>query len=690
MLLIFFDIQLKIKLVKIEMSTENIIINKQALINQSIYFRIIFNGDFYEKENNVTLNIDDNICSLKEFKFFLQLLEKVEIVISTTNNNLEFGLDLKPIQSLEKVNTIINTIYSNLEIKFNLNIQPTQLKYLYKLCVYYNTPTILFLITKKFDEFLSNNTSPDILINILNDNYDFFELLSPNNIKYFVNKNISNHMSEIVINKTLLNYIKNDIFLEIYGRDKYYDIVRKIDIIFKKSKLKPNTNFKIVEINNYIYVPRFRENEHVILNDFLSFYNKYTYGLCDEILLCGKIIHSGGSLYDIVTGYYNENVVDIDLFLYGSDIEKKNTIKRIIEILNKKYKIYIICQYSIISIYIENIPRIIQLICTKERNANDIVNKFDFSHVKMYYNGHKVFASVGCIKSLETQMTMIKSNLSFLKNIRIYKCLKRGLNISLKYKLYFNKELYDALSNLDYKNIIKHYYKHNNDFYPKSNFTNKENLFLLKNKDVDKDINICDRYYLNKTEFINFIDKDSIDYNINFYRNKELKKLKFIKKNRSFNIFRFLPLRYKILLKNVKILKVYEHLPEYYPRSRYRSPYWNTSVFIGIKKNTKLCNKLLHINKQINNFINNAHENKQIYNFVDNAHEINLEYSIFINDEEIKRARLTEKQEKYYIIRSKNKIDLYVKNNINVDLLIFPILFNKRISVHLTDILKIY
>lgn len=119
--------------------------------------------------------------------------------------------------------------------------------------------------------------------------------------------------------------------------------------------------------------------------------------------------------------------MDIDLFFYGSMKEKIKTINKLFDNLDLNQYSYLIGNNrSVIYVFIQGIPRIIQLVMTDKSNPESIINDFDMTHVTSYSDGNKLFCSTKTLEYLDTKLkNSIKSK--YLHKNRIIKYIERGI-----------------------------------------------------------------------------------------------------------------------------------------------------------------------------------------------------------------------------------------------------------------------
>ena len=212
---------------------------------------------------------------------------------------------------------------------------------------------------------------------------------------------------------------------------------------------------------------------------------------------------------------------DIDLFLFGNELDKLNCIRNIVKELNKKYTIGVAIKGAVIDIFIQNIPRKIQFICTNKKSGDDITWRFDATHLMMYYDGKDLFMERMCKKALSEQTTYVLNydQNNFLQ--RLYKTINRGYYINLNYKTIIPHGIVFQLDKMNYDNLIDFVQEINNHekcHQVKTYWIEKCNEELQEinikieysgNKDIE-----CEKHldkYEHKTKIIQFNNFDKLN-----------------------------------------------------------------------------------------------------------------------------------------------------------------------------------
>lgn len=155
-----------------------------------------------------------------------------------------------------------------------------------------------------------------------------------------------------------------------------------------------------------------------------------------------SIVFTGGLLFDAYYAhvhqtkpFYNlQDLKDIDLFLIGTEENKISITSNIISNLKLAYgdeNVFASIQYSVISIYIVGIPRIVQLICTNYLKPDEVINSFDFAHVAMYVTNNGFYASPFAKMAVKLKKVLPNPNCGKRAKLsRLIKYASRGLDIS--------------------------------------------------------------------------------------------------------------------------------------------------------------------------------------------------------------------------------------------------------------------
>lgn len=296
------------------------------------------------------------------------------------------------------------------------------------------------------------------------------------------------------------------------------------------------------------------------------------------------IVLSGGILRDILVNNYSDDFMDIDLFLFGTVESKKNTLNKILINLDMNQYNYLLGYTgSVIYIFIQGIPRILQLIMTNKTNSDDIINSFDLSHLQFYYDGINIFGTELAISQLKTNESILTG--SHCVQYRLLKYIEKGIDLNelfysnnyfilnfdvinkkllqikqiKMYKSTYNLSVYPDMTPINFdkflktKLYLKTYFEHLTINYTKfENINLDANINMIGNFiDYYRDINpkINDIFKGNEFEWTYTNDKkielnkDTYDKNT-YYQNNRLNDMKCIFiKNNTMNGF-YLPCEY--------------------------------------------------------------------------------------------------------------------------------------------------
>lgn len=236
------------------------------------------------------------------------------------------------------------------------------------------------------------------------------------------------------------------------------------------------------------------------LDDFNKKLGKYTIGLDKVIPWEDKnFVLGGGLLCDIINDRFDLNLVDIDLFFYGSVQSKLNTLNKIFNNLDMNQYNYIFGYIgSVIYIFIQGVPRIIQLIMTNKSKPEEIIDTFDLSCVQFYSDGKKIYGTEKSITQLDTGEVEFTETHKIQS--RLVKYLEKGYNSIDKLLFDLNENRF-ILNFVSFGKILS--YKIQKNLY-KSTY----NLTIYSDlKSID--FNLIDR---NKLDLGKYFDNTAIYY----------------------------------------------------------------------------------------------------------------------------------------------------------------------------------
>lgn len=144
----------------------------------------------------------------------------------------------------------------------------------------------------------------------------------------------------------------------------------------------------------------------------------------------GNIVLAGGYLLDLLLSRESDDIQDIDLFVYGSNVEeKKQTVLELLENLKKADYDFVLGTYGcLVTVFILGSNRIIQIIITNEINPTNIVNKFDFTILHSYWDGRNLFKESYVEEQLESKESKIIYKVP--KIYRLVKYMNKGIKFN--------------------------------------------------------------------------------------------------------------------------------------------------------------------------------------------------------------------------------------------------------------------
>ena len=306
------------------------------------------------------------------------------------------------------------------------------------------------------------------------------------------------------------------------------------------------TTIKSTSENNYV---------EYTCNNLFQKLGSYTFGL-DKIIPWEEknFVFAGGLLNDIINERFDQNLMDIDLFFYGNSVSKTKTINKLLDNLDKDQYYYLIgYNKSVIYIFIQGIPRIIQLIMTNKTNPEQIINSFDLTHLMTYFDGTKIYSNPIAIQQLNTKETTTNK---VVNKYRIIKYFERGINCNnllfenynfvithgetkkiLDYhkqrKLYdftlnLTKNPHDFSSQINFKKIDRDVISFNDYFNCFVNYNKLDNHDFKENVDMFGAFSNymgLNRIVLSGFKTLNETDSNNLNKNVNPLINDEITKI---------------------------------------------------------------------------------------------------------------------------------------------------------------------
>jgi hypothetical protein len=406
------------------------------------------------KFNKLKFKVPDGIIEKSDFIKILVSMEK----------KTEYNINLQFNYNKEILNIFFDYILDDLDGNSDYPFE------MYQLLEYFQCDKH-FKLYKKYVKTIELNNKNMISMYKLNNFYDIGLK------KLFKNKEINNEYLDNY------EYILMNPSLEIVERLQLYNIWKQNIII--------NYNCLIIDIFKYIDTDYFDYESidvelkspftktNKCVNSHTEFINNLNVHSFDLFLDFdwSNIIVSGG----FVTGCFTNDILyssDIDLWIYGHDIEqKKETLIKTLNFFNKNgNKIIYSMNNQVITLCLIGIDRNIQIIFTDKNNPYEIINDFHFDYVKAFYNGTTLYGTSEFINSIKTKTIMEDKSKTLVTTI---KAINKGYSF---YKLPIHfcdqnipiNESIDKFNNIDYVIKSKHKY-----YYPQEHeLNNKDRLFI--------------------------------------------------------------------------------------------------------------------------------------------------------------------------------------------------------------------
>ena len=168
----------------------------------------------------------------------------------------------------------------------------------------------------------------------------------------------------------------------------------------------------------------------------------------DNVVIAGGSISKMYLNVDENSDLYKNS--DIDMYLYGTQEEKKKKLQYILNFF--KYTV-VIPYNNVFTMYFRGKTRTIQIICGFFKNKYDILKGFDYAHVQILYDGDKFLATKLFLEHIKKNQT----DYNFQRKIsifRIYKTLLLGLEI-INYKQPYELNINGKLQTFEKEEFFK-------------------------------------------------------------------------------------------------------------------------------------------------------------------------------------------------------------------------------------------
>jgi len=405
--------------------------------------------------------------------------ELINILVNDCHDTLNNSSNHLEIKITDKIQ--VNTDTINLALQLNDLYVPSNMKSLYD--------SLLLMEYLMSDQKLKGSIE-DFLIKYIDNNNKWTE-------KNLIYSMAAHHKLFGYIDHTIFNKIKNFSFMKdlaksILNNDYQFDnkFIAQLCLITNEQVYLP---IEVNEKENNLALERFK----ILFNDLIE-------GLDFE----KKFVIAGGSINICLDSriqiVQNKNsiITDMDIFLIGNLKQQKRGLSAILLFFANKFgpeNIYICDVHSIKYVWINDTSYHVQIIGTLHNNGYQLVNYFDMTHLKCWFDGKHFYKTLDCHLSIESKITY--ALILPLKKSRVYKTMCRGYKIvPINYIKNFFGTCTDALSSYDLKNyeseeVDKYTYVINNyhKLLPKSNndmILNKMNMSFMIGRKFDDIFNL--------------------------------------------------------------------------------------------------------------------------------------------------------------------------------------------------------
>ena len=178
-----------------------------------------------------------------------------------------------------------------------------------------------------------------------------------------------------------------------------------------------NANFELLELYNYYDMlhyethsfetyntqPIVRNHTVVEQNIFDILFQKKTNLLFDNFDWSNVII-AGGFIYGLLNSMKSDHPADIDLFVYGDDVDVQNKIKYLTNYFSKDA--YYLIRGATITIIMPEFDFDIHIIPTGKKCILDILNAFDFGYAMVGYDGTRVWTNIAGLTGIKYRVAI--------------------------------------------------------------------------------------------------------------------------------------------------------------------------------------------------------------------------------------------------------------------------------------------
>jgi hypothetical protein len=141
-----------------------------------------------------------------------------------------------------------------------------------------------------------------------------------------------------------------------------------------------------------------------------------------------SVVFAGGAATKILSANYepkNARQSDVDLFIIGDSFEdRKLALDRVLDWFNTfgetRSRTYYAIRGSVVSIYIKDIARKVQIISSNAKNVYDVIGRFDLTHIQWALWKGRYYGTPQAATAMRESLTRF----SYTKNIKAYRLIK--------------------------------------------------------------------------------------------------------------------------------------------------------------------------------------------------------------------------------------------------------------------------
>lgn len=437
------------------------------------------NIDKDNKNKNIDILIFQNTYKGKKNKIIIDCKNQIDKLCENHGLINVLVNDCKDLESHRLVIDVSDMIDINIDV-INIVLQLEEIYLPEKMKSIYDSFTLM-------DFLMSEKNTKYVISEIIK-----FIFIDENELCGKIEWNVENILYLMGVYYKLFGYVDHKLFNKL----KNANLMKQIIELARANKF--DDNFVVLlytTLNEKVYMGmKLNDRENAMAMDrYKILFND----LLDDIDFNSRFVVAGGSVnicldqqIPLVDQKTKKQIVtDLDIFLVGCLESQKESLNELLRYFARKFgpeNLYICDAHSIKYIWIADTIYHIQIIGTVHKNGYQVVNYFDLSHVKCWFDGKSFYKTPDCDISIRSKVS--HAMISPLKKLRIYKTISRGYKIAQMNKApnFLSNNYIDALTdysanNYESEEVDKYKYQINNhdQFLPRTDKCQMVNIMHL-------------------------------------------------------------------------------------------------------------------------------------------------------------------------------------------------------------------